>query len=268
MSIVCLSAVGLSYVVEGSTYATRMATTMVMPVGLMWLASTFFAIVFGLRRMGSACLAFALISGLVFFTGNAYVVSSFMSSVEWPEDSVPTTLETPFRSVVVLGGGVSISPLGNPELSDDGERVFSAAQLFSAGRTRSIICTGATPDGRYNPSDVGRDLLLSTGIPDKVIYRVEGENTTQEMKAMRQFLDNPPEGFPTDGEVALITSAFHMRRAMRLAEVQGLAFLAYPVAFRSDADHGFEPHRLVPTAGSMADFSLALKERLAAIVGR
>ncbi|TWU57878.1 YdcF family protein [Rubripirellula reticaptiva] len=260
--------VGLTYFVEGKTLATRAATSMAMPVGLAWIGSMLFTFWFTLRKQWSAGLAFGLIFALIYVTGNTYASSKFMTSVEWPEQTIPDTLAQPYRCAVVLGGGVMISPTGTAELGMDGERVFSAAQLFHADKISSIICTGATPDGLFNPCDVGRDLLLSAGIPDEAIFRILGENTTQEMQAMRDFLDNPPETFPADGEVILITSAFHMRRAMRLADKQDLDFVPYPCAFRTTVYDAFTPSRWVPTAESMGTFASALKERLAGLIGR
>ncbi len=260
--------VGLSYLVEGQTMATRTATAMVMPVGAVWMGSMLFAFWFAFQRQFLASMCFGVISMAVFVTGNSFASSKFMSTLQWPEQSLSLANDEPYRCAVVLGGCVMISPEGTAELSEDGERLFSAMQLYKAGKIQAIICTGATPDGRYNPSDVGRDLLMSSGIPDHVIFRVAGENTTQEMRALSEFFGDPPRTFPSEGETVLITSGFHMKRSMRLANREDLDFVPYPVAFRSSRDLGFAPHRWVPSAASMENFALALKERLAAWVGR
>ncbi len=260
--------VALSYLVEGRTLATRTATSMAMPIGMIWLMCMLFSIWFGLRRMWSAAISFGLICFLFSVTGNIYFSSKFMNALEWPEQSVSATRSQPFRCVVVLGGGMTVSPQGTPELGQDGERVFSAAQLWHSGATRAIVCTGATPDGRYNPGDIARQVLLTAGVPEDVIYVVKGENTTQEMELLKSFFSSPPDRFPTTGEVALITSAFHMKRAMRLAEVQQIEFVPFPCAFRTTVINGFEPNRWVPSAESMGILALALKERLGMLIGR
>ncbi len=260
--------VGLAYLLEGKTLATRTATSLAMPVGLLWLLSIGGTLWFSLRRQWSASMLFGVVGGVVFVTGCDYFSSRMMSTLEWPEQPLPATTDRPLRTVVALGGGILIGPSGKPELGQDGERVFSAAQLWHAGLTRSIILTGTTPDGRYNPSDVGREILLSIGVPDDVIFRVKGETTTQEMQAMKAFSADPPARFPTSGAMALVTSAFHLPRAMRLAAVHDLDFIPYPCAFRGSIDERYAPSRWVPGSRAMSDFALALKERLAGLVYR
>lgn len=260
--------VGLAYVMEGTTLATRTATALVMPVGLLWMIGLGGTIWFALRRLWSSSLMMALVSAIVVFTGCEYFSSQMMANLEWPEQPPPATDAQPLRTAVALGGGVSIGPNGNPELGPDGERIFSVAQLWHSGLTRSIIVTGATPDGRYNPCDVSYELLLSAGVPDDAIFRIKGENTTQEMQAMKDFLADPPPGFPTEGSIALVTSAFHMQRAMRLAKVEEIDFIPYPCAFRGSIYDGYAPSRWVPNSHSMSHFALAFKENLAGLVGR
>ncbi len=260
--------VALSYVIEGKTLATRTATSMAMPIGLAWLSSMCFALWFGLRRIWSAGFCFAMICALIYVTGNIYFSSRLMTQLEWPEQDIVTKRDKPFRCVVVLGGGMTVSSLGTPELGADGERIFSAAQLWHSGETVSIICTGATPDGRFNPGDIGKEVLLTTGVPEDVVYVVKGENTTQEMQILKELFQNPPADFPTAGEIALVTSAFHMRRAMRLAEAEGLEFVPFPCAFRTTVFGSFEPSRWIPVSEGTGNFALALKERLGMLVGR
>lgn len=260
--------VGLSYVMEGATLATRTATSLVMPIGLLWLVSIGGTVWFALRRIWTASILMALVGAIVFFTGCNYFSSWMMAVLEWPEQPPPATQDEPLRTAVALGGGVSIGPNGSPELGPDGERIFSVAQLWHTGLTRSIIVTGATPDGRYNPCDVSRDLLLSAGVPEEAIFRIKGENTTQEMQAMKDFLADPPPEFPSEGSIALVTSAFHMQRAIRLSKVQGIDFVPYPCAFRGSIHEGYAPSRWVPGSVSMSNFGLAFKENLAGLVGR
>jgi len=190
-----------------------------------------------------------------------------MQQTQWPEQDLPRE-SIPLRSAIVLGGGLTVSPAGTPELGRDGERIFSAAQLWHAGLVSSIICTGKTPDGRYNPSDIGEELLLSAGVPPEAVFKVAGETTTGEMQHLQEFLKSPPEGFPSSGELVLITSAFHMPRAMRLAANHDLRFIPYPCAFRGTDFEFMLPSRMIPGGQAVHECSLALKEHLGRLMGR
>jgi len=263
-----LSLVLFSFVVEGPTLARRSATDLVMPTGLIWLASFSSAIFFAFRGERFASFVFGV--GFVFIgiTANTYVASKFIQFVEWPEEQPTATKEKPYRSVIVLGGGGRITPLHTAELHRDGERLFSAAQLWHAGLVRSIICTGSTPRSVGHPQDISAQLLESVGVPSEVIYKVSGETTIEEMEVLKQFLEDPPADFPDSGEIALITSASHMRRAMRLASVKKLDFHPLPSGYRSTFFSGWSPHRMIPNAEAADDFGSAFRERLAGLVGR
>lgn len=265
---IALGFVGLSWIIEGTTLARRTATSLAMPMGAIWLASVLFGLLHSFRGQFSAAIGFGFLSLLIFTFGNPYLSSCLMDRIQWPMVESIASTETPLRTVVALGGGVSISPGGIPEIGNDGERIFSSAQLWHAGLTQSIICTGATPDGVDNPSDVGKTLLLSAGVPESAIFTVGGETTTGEMNALEEFFETPPEGFPETGDIALCTSAFHMRRAMRLAEQREFDFKPYPCAFRGAKFDWLTPHRWVPVAGAALNIGLALKEELGMLMGR
>lgn len=258
----------LSYLVEGLQLATRSATDLVMPVGLIWVALFTGMVCFASQRIRPAAFFCAIGFLFVSITGNAYLSSKFIQSVEWPEVDPRATPDHPYRTVVVLGGGAGTTAERTPELHRDGERVFSAAQLWHAGLVSSIICTGSASDGIDHPRDIGTALLESVGVPSDVIYKVPGENTTQEMEGVKAFFADPPDGFPTAGDDALITSAFHLPRAMRLAQKYELDFDPLPCGYRSGFFSRFSPRDLIPKAEAAADFAAALKERLGGLVGR
>ena len=255
-------------IINGPGLAARAATALVMPVGLLWLLFFMLATWNAFSRNRSAAILFLgcwLLIGLVF---NYWISRAYISLVEHrPADELPAS-DLPLRAVVVLGGGAAINGYGIDELGRDGERVVSAAQLWHAGQTRSIICTGGTGDPVHDASAVGRRLLKSVGVPENAIITIIGENTSQEMLQLEQLLASPPSNLPNEGKLGLITSAFHMHRALRLAKGRSLDFVPLPCAYRSSSSPEFSPRDLVPTAGHGSIFGSALKEQLARLAGR
>ena len=248
--------------------AMRAATDLVMPLGLAWCC-TFFLAMFAFFR-GKGMLGFGLILGWIALEmiGSDYIARKMMGPIEWSRDPSVLADKTPFRTVVSLGGGISINEDGTFELGADGQRVMLAAQLWHSGAAHSVICTGTSSDGTADPSVACRSMLESVGLPATSVYEVKGRNTFEEMRLLKEFLLNPPEGCPTEGRVGLITSAFHMRRALRLAEDRNLELVPLPCSFRVGIQSKFSPRNLIPDAGSAATLSTACKERLAQIVGR
>ena len=142
-----------------------------------------------------------------------------------------------YRTVVVLGGGASLGLDGRPQLNSDGHRVVMAAQMWHAGKTEAIICTGEddyVPEARgddadakdkrdrHNPARLGVDVLVSLGVPRDRLFRIGGVNTSAEMRNLAQFMKEPPANFPSTGSLGLITSVSHSSRdAIGKARITG-----------------------------------------------
>ncbi|TWU42604.1 YdcF family protein [Novipirellula artificiosorum] len=262
-----LFAVG-TWFYSGAAMAAGCATDLVMPVGLIWTFSLVASLVFfrAGRRWASAAMVGIFL--LVSVSGNGWIADKFIHSVEMPRKTLQPAAE-PLRAVVMLGGSAGLAYDDVPELRDAGQRNWLTAQLWAAGKAQSVICTGTSPVAKMGPSEVGRVLFESIGIPEDKIFEVPGDNTSQEMKNLAAFFASPPKAFPVTGEIGLVTSAFHMHRAIRLAEAEGIDFfIPLPCGYESSAPQDFSPRMLVPSAEAMDTFSHALKERLARIVGR
>ncbi len=170
-----------------------------------------------------------------------------------------------YDAVILLGGGTGTRPGGLPELAFSGDRVFLAAQMYHAGQTKHIICTGTRIEqldrSGANPGESAMELLQRVGVPGTCLTYVEGRTTAEEMRHLADIVSG-------DGRVGLITSAWHMRRAERLARARGLSVLPLPADFRSPVD--MTPNLLdwIPDSNSAESVRLACKEWLAYWVGR
>jgi uncharacterized SAM-binding protein YcdF (DUF218 family) len=177
-----------------------------------------------------------------------------------------------FDVLIVLGGGASTGANGRPQVTSAGDRIVLAAQLYQAGKARRIICTGEriramNPDGA-DPAQQGMLILEALGVPRGAIERSSGTNTAEELASIAQVA-KPGE------RMGLITSAWHMPRALRLARRHGLELEPVPADFvgsRPDAAQppGFGATVLlcIPDAEALVVAARWEKEQLARIVGR
>ena len=256
----------LTAATDSISLAMRSATDLVMPLGLLWcllLATGLFLWRSGHKRPSTLFFtAFFALAGC----GNDRIAGHAIGTIEsqYPEP----VIETPLDAVVVLGGSSSVNLNGTRELADDGERIFSAAQLWHAGMTARIIITGGRPGDPLAPHLVVRELLVSVGVPDDVIISIPGDNTTQEMASLKKLLNANGSEIRSDAQIALITSAFHLPRAIRLSKTQQLDLIPVPVAFKQHTPHPLTPGDLIPNAHALTNFSRAAKETLAGILGR
>lgn len=167
-------------------------------------------------------------------------------------------------AIVVLGGGRHPAP-GPLRLSEwhDADRFFGGIRLFQAGRAPKLIFSGGwSPSTPALPpeGDVLRRQAIAMGLPAAAVATtVRVSNTAAEARQIAA--DLPPRS-----RILLVTSAFHMRRAQRLFERQGLQVIPYPVDFQATgswAGHPLaDPLAYAPSAGGLERSSRALREAL------
>ena len=83
------------------------------------------------------------------------------------------------------------------------------------------------------------------------------------MQNVRKWLDateNP-------GRIGILTSAWHLPRAMRLAKANGFEAVAIPANYRTEK-FSPDPGLLIPSASNLQKSRLVFKEILAGFVGR
>lgn len=269
---------------EGLSMGQRVMTDLAMPVGLAWLgalAATCYQWGQG-RRAAAAGFAALFVAVTVLF--NPLVANLGFALTEMPPRiPAPTSQQAPrYDTLVVLGGGARRNAAGQPELGEAGERLALAAKMWHAGKTDAIICTGAwktravaespaaaATAGEFaaeDPAEIGREILVALGVPAEHIFRSPGENTSAEMRHLAALLADPPPELagPTIG---LITSGYHLPRAMRLAKTRGLDFVPLPADTRSPAGRrGLGS--VVPTVSAGDSIAQIAKEWLAWLIGR
>ena len=247
----------------------KILTTLVMPVGLVWLGlitSTYLLLMSRQKLLG----IFSLGCLLIFTLGGNQLVSNYLAySLEAPFTQIDISQIPPLDAVVVLGGGTSSTYNNRAQLGMAGDRVATAARLYHSGQVKKIICTGsqsfrATPEDLH-PREEAKLILTEFGIPPDAIILLEGENTSQEMNSLKGWI---PENINSpQPRIGLITSAWHLKRAQRLANSHSLDFEPIPSNFISGPIN-LSPHWIIPSGDNLATTGRIVKEYLAAIVSR
>ena len=177
-------------------------------------------------------------------------------------------------AVVVLGTGRHPAP-GPARASEwsDADRFFAGldayAQLRRQGEASRLIFTGGwwpTQPDLPPEGDVLRQRAIALGVPAAAVVSTgKVRNTADEAEAVAALL-------PAESTVLLVTSAFHMARAQRLFERQGLTVLPFPVDFQGSGAWAGHPLRnplnYVPSAGGLQSSSRALREAIGRTVYR
>ena len=173
-------------------------------------------------------------------------------------------------AIVVLSGGRHPAP-GAARVSEwhDPDRFLAGLDLYRAGKAPRLLFTGGASPFRPGQPPEGQRYLQEArqlGIPAAAMASTSlVVNTAEEAAAIRQLL-------PARARILLVTSAFHMRRAQRLFERQGLKVLPFPVDFQARGRWAGplwrDPSQWLPSARALDDSSRALRELLGRLVYR
>jgi uncharacterized SAM-binding protein YcdF (DUF218 family) len=237
-----------------------------MPTGLLWLG-LLLAMFWAFRRRVPGLGAFLAFLFLAFtLAGNPQVGALLMDHLESTIPSLPEKA-APFDAVFVLGGGSQLDDQGRPILGGSGDRIIEAARLWHAGKVRCLVASGTSDDARTGRRNLGaetREIWESLGVPRAAIREIEEPCfiTRDEIQAYRRLMVQ--EGWH---RVGLLSSAWHLPRAMALAKRAGLEVLPIPSDERGRVSR-FQLWHLVPQEEGFQKTQLACWEMLGRRVGR
>jgi uncharacterized SAM-binding protein YcdF (DUF218 family) len=170
-----------------------------------------------------------------------------------PLAGVPTA-----QAVVVLGGAMEppdgVRPW--PNLSQGADRVWHASRLFLAGKAPVVLLSGGSDLTEVaQPEALAmRQFMLDLGVPAAALLTEElSRNTRQNAEMSAKLLRE--RGIQ---KVLLVTSALHMRRAVKLFEQQGLEVHAVATDHEVGSRNGRLPW--LPDANSLDGSARAIKE--------
>lgn len=222
------------------------------------------ALVCGWRRIGMTIIALAFVEMIVLSLPP--VADALMAPLE--RDARLAAAEAPpccYAAILVLGGGVypEMPPdMPAPHLTDGVDRVWQAARLFHAGVAPLVIASGGrmrVEGSRQSEAEAMRQILIDLGVPaGNIVLEDASENTIENIVFVRRLVG--------DKTIALVTSAYHMPRALRLARTHGLKAAAFPTDWHVDWRRRTPWQNWLPTLAAASDSEIALREHAAALL--
>ncbi len=169
------------------------------------------------------------------------------------------------EAMVILGGGITPpdSEHLQPDLNQATDRVWYGAQLYHAGRAPLIILSGGRNPQLHTISEAAamQQLLLDLGVPASAILLEErSRNTQQNAQFSTELLRQ--RGIQT---VLLVTSAFHMTRALAHFQHAGLHPIPAATDYKLPYKGGWR--HWIPDTDDLDDNAKMLKELIGQWVG-
>jgi len=238
----------------------KLLTYLILPPGgiiLIWAAAG----VFALRRRVHIPAILSFSSALLLYSLSIQPVSNFLL---FPlEKASLQNGETEPQLIVALGGG-AISAQFSPDNLTDTSRVLSGDSATRATEAAAlhlesglpIAVSGGSPleEGVESEAAAAFRLLVRLGVPSEAII-IEGESRNTWENA--QYLKDETEF----RSIYLVTSAYHMRRAIESFSAQGYRVTPRATNQRVAAG-GFTFWELLPNSSDFGNSVLALHEHV------
>jgi uncharacterized SAM-binding protein YcdF (DUF218 family) len=255
-------------------FLSKLLPLLIYPLGLASLLLVI-ALVLAWKspRWSSIPVAIALL--ILFVSSNVWVSEQLAKSLEWrhiPKGELPTA-----EAIVVLGGATKPADPPRPmvDVSERGDRVLYAAQLYNQGKADLVVLSGGRLSWDNEESDQSEaadmaQLLDLMGVPETAILQEPNSlNTYQNAVFVRRLLE--PRGI---NKILLVTSALHMPRSRLIFKKQGFDVIPAPTDFlvafptEENVDSSLQATiiDLFPDAGSIDMTTQVIKEYVGTLV--
>ncbi len=220
-------------------YASKIVWALINPYSLIFIAMAAAVVLAWKRRRKAAAIAATFAFAALWFFSSGLAVWMLGLPLESPY--TPERLAEDYETadaIVLLGGGMSF-PGDDFKYGDCNaacDRVWHAARLYAAGKAPVVVASGT------NDLAATALLLKQAGVPETAMkFDGESRNTAENFANTAALFGAPDAAGGTHAarkpRVLVVTSAWHMRRALLLAERAGLDAIPAPCDYMAAAGY-------------------------------
>lgn len=248
-------------------YLLKFGASWILPPGI-FIVAFFMLAVYCFKFKHDLKLA-AMIAALdlaFYLLCTGFVAEKVMGSLE-SVYSPPANVDSINADVIIMLGGGALPDM--PDVDGEGTLCSSpASRVLAAVRLQRRLHIPILLSGGQVYSDTGAEakiasrVLRSLGVEDKdIIVETRSINTTQNAKFSVEIMRERDLHRPL-----LVTSAFHMRRAVLNFEQQGVEVIPYPTDYMVTHSPQFHYTKLRPQSEALLYNVMVLQERLRTFV--
>ncbi|UBM60672.1 YdcF family protein [Marinilongibacter aquaticus] len=209
---------------------SKLFSFLILPVGWVLMLLGYALLSKNAKRAKLATVSAVLV---LWLTASPFFVNFFLKRWEMPEKDIRTLPH--FTYGVLLTGGMvneSVRYPQNINLDRSGDRLWQTLRLYKQGKIDSVIISGGDVtilyDKQWSEGQFAKEFLIENGVPAEKIYH---ENKSRNTHENAEFTANYLASRGQQGKMLLITSAYHMRRALACFEKQELSVVDFSSNF-------------------------------------
>jgi uncharacterized SAM-binding protein YcdF (DUF218 family) len=240
-------------------------TPFLLPPGIFVLALVLFGSWLLLKKQGKAALLGFAIGGSLWLLSIAPVSDALMKGLE-SVYQIPRDLRGDV--IILLGGGIhedveDLSGIGAPS-EETLARIVSAVRLQKAMDVPVIVSGGTVPPYHNAEAPVDKRFLEDLGVPAaKILTEEKSRDTSENARYAKDLCEQHHFKKPL-----LVTSAYHMERAVWCFRKLGMDITPFPANFHASRDRKYPWRDYLPSNISMMNTYSSLHEYLGLVFYR
>jgi uncharacterized SAM-binding protein YcdF (DUF218 family) len=205
---------------------------------------------------------FALAMIMMLLFTNSWIIHNL--TVQYQYKPKPMAAGEQYSAGILLGGLAGYDDIYKQAFFNvSADRFIQTLKLYKQGHIRKIIVTGGNAifaGEDFREADFLVETLVASGVPkEDILSERDAKNTIENSRFTHRITDSLDMREP----YVLITSAFHMPRAVIIFKNEGMAVRPYPCAYLvSPSDKKFGWQSLVPSANAFNLWQMYLREQV------
>ena len=234
-------------------------TSFILPPGIFVLFLALLSAWLLLKKQWKTSICSILIGAFIWILSTSPISDALLKGLEF-DFKIP---KDPAGDVIILlGGGIhsgaaDLSGIGAP-VDAMLARVIAAVRLHETLSIPIIVSGGAAVEGEKSEAFVVKRILVDLEVPAYyVIMEDRSSNTMENAIFTQKICIEYNYKFPI-----LVTSAFHMRRAVWSFERVEMSVLPFPAGFKTWEAMRYDWRDYLPSSSSLRNSSIAIREYL------
>ena len=248
-------------------YLLKFGASWILPPGIFIVAFAAVAVwCFKVKHDPKLAAVIAALTLMLYLLCTALVAERVIGSLE-SVYTPPSTVDDLNADVIIMLGGGALPDMPDVDgvgtlCSSPASRVLTAVRLQRRLHIPILLSGGQVYSDTGAEAKIAGRVLRSLGVDEKdIIVETRSINTTQNAKFSVEIMNERGLHRPL-----LVTSAFHMRRAVLNFEQQGVEVIPYPTDYMVTHSPQFHYTKLRPQSEALLYNVMVLQERLRTFV--